>query len=55
MRKYSKDNVKINIKTNYMSMCNEDNKLKKKRLYKKKKDLYVNRRTALSPIELNRP
>ena len=34
-------------------MYNEDNKFKKKRLYKREKDLYVGRRTALDPIGLN--
>ena len=47
--------VKINIKISYMSVYNEDNKFKKKRLCKRKGGLYVGRRTALGPIGLSRP
>ena len=38
-----------------MSMYNEDNKFKKKRLCKRKGGLYVGRRIALDSIELSRP
>ena len=38
-----------------MGVCNEDNKFKKKRLYKRERDLYVGSRiTLISPIELSR-
>ena len=37
-----------------MNIYNENNKFKKKRLYKRKRDLYVSRRIALGSIELNR-
>ena len=37
-----------------MNIYNENNKFKKKRLYKKERDLYVGRRTALDSIKLSR-
>ena len=48
-------NIRISIKINHMSVCNEDNKFKERRLYKREKGLYINRRTALNPIELSKP
>ena len=36
-----------------MSVYNENNKFKKKSLYKRKKDLYISRRITLDPIELS--
>ena len=37
-----------------MSVYNEDNKFKKKKLYKKEKDLYVDRRITLNSMKYNR-
>ena len=37
-----------------MSMCNEDNKFKEKRLYKRERDLYVDRRITLDSIRLSK-
>ena len=37
-----------------MSVYNENNKFKKKRLYKRKRDLYINVLITLDSIELSR-
>ena len=38
-----------------MNIYNENNKFKKKRLYKRKKGLYVGRKIALGLIGLSKP
>ena len=47
-------NIKISIKLSYINVYNKNNKFKKRRLYKRKKGLYIGRRITLDPMGYSR-